>query len=188
MSTAVVSFGSGVGTLLDQAGAQLFLAREQAKRASPPCPARGRARPRFGRSPQTGCISSATDRPKLAQIANRRDARATRLKKINGTTSILIALMKKSPIHLMLSASGPQAQPVRTPRMSAVITRCHSGISNQVFSKSQPLVVRSSSSNHCMQRMPRGNSCRNCRGLHSFVTRCPLSRRARRARCACRSG
>ena len=112
----------------------------------------------------------------------------TRLKKISGTTSILIALMKKSPIHLMLSASGPQAQPVRTPRMSAVITRCHSGISNQVFSKSQPLVVRSSSSNHCTQRVSRGNSCRNCRGLHSFVTRCPLSRRARRARCACRSG
>ena len=58
----------------------------------------------------------------------------TRLKKISGTTSILIDLMKKSPIHLMLSASGPQAQPVSTPRMSAVITRCHSGISNQVLS------------------------------------------------------
>ena len=52
---------------------------------------------------------------------------------MSGTTSILIDLMKKSPIHLIDSASGPHAQPVSTPRMSAVITRCHSGISNQVL-------------------------------------------------------
>src|SRR5690606_27663019 len=55
----------------------------------------------------------------------------TREKKISGTTSILLALMKKSPIHLIDSASGPQMKPVIIPNISAPITRCQSGILNQ---------------------------------------------------------
>src|SRR5690606_40146913 len=55
----------------------------------------------------------------------------TREKKIRGTTSILIDLIKKSPIHLIDSASGPQRNPVIIPNISAPITRCQSGILNQ---------------------------------------------------------
>ena len=55
----------------------------------------------------------------------------TRLKNISGTTNILIDAMKKSPIHFILSASGPHNKPVITPRINAAITRCQSGIRNQ---------------------------------------------------------
>src|SRR5690606_21412662 len=55
----------------------------------------------------------------------------TREKNIRGTTSILIDLIKKSPIHLIDSASGPQRNPVIIPNISAPITRCQSGILNQ---------------------------------------------------------
>ena len=58
---------------------------------------------------------------------------ATRLKKISGTTSILMKAMKISPMILMLSAPGPQTKPTITPRTSAAMTRCHSGMANQVF-------------------------------------------------------
>ncbi len=51
-------------------------------------------------------------------------------KKISGTTSILIDLMKKSPIHLIVSDSGPHAKPVMIPRIRAATTRCHNGIRN----------------------------------------------------------
>ena len=64
---------------------------------------------------------------------------ATRLKKISGTTSILMKAMKTSPIILMLSASGPHSRPTITPKISAAITRCHSGIANQAF-MSAPLL------------------------------------------------
>ncbi len=58
---------------------------------------------------------------------------ATRLKKISGTTSILMKAMKISPMILMLAASGPHSRPRMTPSTSAAITRCHKGIRNQVF-------------------------------------------------------
>ena len=126
MSTAVVSLGTGVSPI--------WIAL-----VSTPAPGWiSVPRPRPSQTaicPVTTNSSSA--RPPTAPSLRRSPIAATpdtRLKKISGTTSILIALMKKSPIHLMLSASGPQAQPVSTPRMSAVITRCHSGISNQVLS------------------------------------------------------
>src|SRR3990167_4926775 len=59
---------------------------------------------------------------------------ATRLKKISGTTSILMKATNTSPMNLMLSAPGPHSHPVATPSTSAAITRCHSGIRNQVVS------------------------------------------------------
>jgi len=67
---------------------------------------------------------------------------ATSEKKISGTTSILIDLMKKSPIHLIASASGPHISPVITPRISAAITLCQSGILNQNASmRLSPMII-----------------------------------------------
>ena len=129
MSTAVVSLGCGVTPLL------------MALTSTPAPGAKNVPMPR----PIHTAIWPVTTNSSMARPPTAPSLRkspiaatpATRLKKMSGTTSILIDLIKKSPIHLMLSASGPQTQPVSTPRMSAVTTRCHSGISNHVRSKSE---------------------------------------------------
>ena len=55
----------------------------------------------------------------------------TRVKKISGTTTMLIKRTNRSPIHLMDTAPAPQTLPTSTPSTRANKIRFHRAISNQ---------------------------------------------------------
>ena len=130
MSTAVVLFGAGVGP------SSIAL-------ASIPCPGLKKVP---SASPSQTAICPVTTKSSMARPPTAPSLRKSPMaatpetseKKMSGTTSIFTALMKKSPIHLIDSASGPHSRPVIVPSTSAAITRCQSGMANQNRSMNSP--------------------------------------------------
>ena len=112
-------------------------------------------------SPSPGWASVASPMPSDTEISavpmKRRSARPPTLprrpmsptavipetseKKMSGTTSILIARMKRSPIQRIAFACSPSARPARMPRTRAARTRFQSGVVNQAFSIGRGVLV-----------------------------------------------